>query len=216
VSVRAVSPSGQEFVLPLACGDRLRFGARVDALSVINGTSAIVEGIDPREDGHARIVARVGDRKIGFDTSEVVDRRGRVRLAHDYAATIASSQGLTAESCTVLLEPTLDRNEFYVAASRSRGQTRFVVDEKAIDLIARSERRLNEDPRPSTREEREAALLRRLSRERVKTSSLEEARELTPVEVASRGRIERQEERPLGSDEGGRRREWRRELGHEL
>ena len=209
VSVRAVSPSGQAFVLPLAAGDRLRFGARVDALNVVNGTSAIVERIEPRAGGHAHVEARVGDRRVVFDTSEVVDRMGRVRLAHDSAATIASSQGLTAETCTVLLEPTLDRNEFLVAASRSRGQTRFVLDENAIDLIARSERRRNEAGGPVTCEERETVLLRRLSRERVKTSSLDDARETTPDESDAKGRIQWRQKKSLEP-------ERHRELGHEL
>lgn len=216
VDVKVVSPSGQAFVLPLAAGDRLRFGARVDALSVINGTSAIVETVELRDGGHARIVASVGDERIAFDTTEVVDRKGRVRLAHDYAATIASSQGLTAETCTALLEPTLDRNEFYVAASRSRGQTRFVLDENAIGLIARSERRLSESREPPTREERDAALLRRLSRERVKTSSLAETREAKPDEKSPQAQPERQEETPRPAEERGRGRERRRELDHEL
>jgi hypothetical protein len=74
--------------IPLAGGDRLRFGARVDALNVVNGTSAIVDRIEPRTGGRAHVEARVGDRRIAFDTFEVVDRMGRVRLAHDAAALV--------------------------------------------------------------------------------------------------------------------------------
>ena len=216
VDVKAVSPTGQVFVLPLATGDRLRFGARVDALGVINGTSAIVEMVETRGGGHARIVARVGEARIAFDTTEVVDRRGRVRLAHDLAATIASSQGLTAETCTTLLEPALDRNEFFVAASRSRGQTRFILDENAIGLIARSERRLNESREPPTREERDAALLRRLSRERVKTSSLDDPREPKLDEKSPQRELEQQKERPHVAKDRGRGRARGRELDYEL
>jgi conjugative relaxase-like TrwC/TraI family protein len=189
VEINVVSPSGLAFVLPLAVGDRLRFGVRVDALNVVNGASAVVEVIQARENGQADIIARIGDKTIAFDGAQIVDRKGRVRLAHDYAATIASSQGLTAETCTVLLEPTMDRNEFYVAASRSRGQTRFVLDEKAIDLIARSERRLSKSGEPTTREECDAALLRRLSRERVKTSTLDDRQDATPEKVQARAEI---------------------------
>jgi conjugative relaxase-like TrwC/TraI family protein len=201
VQIEAVSPSGQAFVLPIAIGDRLRFGVRVDALNVINGTSAVVEAIGAAAGGQSHIVARVAGRTIAFDTAEIIDRKGRVRLAHDYAATIASSQGLTADTCTVLLEPTMDRNEFYVAASRSRGETQFVVDENAIDLLARSERRLKDGGASTSREERVAVLLRRLSRERIKTSTLDESRD------AALDRSQAPNERILKS---GARRERRR------
>lgn len=172
VTIQAATPSGHAYALPLAPGDRLRFGTRVDRFGIVNGTTGVVESVEAEENGHAQLQARIGDRCITFSTRDVVDRRGHVRLAHDYATTVFSSQGLTAESCTVLVEPSFDRHDIYVAASRSRGATHLLVDEGALDLLARSERRVDAAHGPITPQEREAALLRRLSRERVKDTTL--------------------------------------------
>lgn len=172
VIIEATTPSGQMFSLSLAKGDRLRFGMRVDRLGVVNGTPGVVETVVTENDGHARIQARVGEQEIRFSTREIVDRLGRIRLAHDYAATISSAQGLTAESCTVLVETSFDRHDVYVAASRSRGNTKLVVDEHALELIARADRRIDVRGMPASAEERESALLKRLSRERLKESTL--------------------------------------------
>ena len=172
VEVQAATPSGQVFALPLAVGDRLRFGTRVDALGVVNGTTGVIAAIETRGDGHARIQALIGEKVTTFDTRDFVDRCGQVRLAHDYASTVFSAQGLTVESCTVLVEPSFDRHDIYVAASRSRGATRLVVDEQALDLLARAERHFQDRRGPVTVEERQGALLKRLSRERIKETTL--------------------------------------------
>ncbi len=96
-----------------------------------------------------------------------------MRLAHDYAATVFSAQGLTSESCAVLVDPSFDRQDLYVAASRSRGRTRLVVDERGLDVIVRADRRLDGRGAPVGADERQAALLKRLSRERRKETTLE-------------------------------------------
>jgi hypothetical protein len=46
-------------------------------------------------------------------------------LEHAYAATIYQAQGATVDRAFVMADPTIDRQEFYVAASRSRGETYF-------------------------------------------------------------------------------------------
>ena len=199
MTVEAATPSGQPFALPLAIGDRLRFGTRVDRLGVINGTTGIVEAVKAELNGQAQLQARVGERSLTFSTREIVDRRGSVRLAHDYGATVSSAQGLTAESCTVLVEPSFDRHDLYVAASRSRGATHLVVDESTLDLLARGARRPDAPQGPTTSEEREAALLQRLSRERIKATALGFDR-AEPLQARSSAELKQTRPRELGHE----------------
>jgi ATP-dependent exoDNAse (exonuclease V) alpha subunit len=119
----ASSASGDPYVLRLAVGDRIRFGRRADLAGqrIINGTCATVESVEPEDRDHASITARIGRRRISFSTSAIADENGHTRLAHDYATTVYQSQGLTAESCTAVIDPRYDRNSLYVAASRARG-----------------------------------------------------------------------------------------------
>ena len=44
-------------------------------------------------------------------------------LEHAYAVTTYSAQGTTAEEAFVMVDPSMDKQEFYVAVSRSRGET---------------------------------------------------------------------------------------------
>ena len=75
---------------------------------------------------------------VGIDTRGRVcvdsDYLGRVNpkdgaaaLEHAYAATIYQAQGATVDRAFVMADPTMDRQEFYVAASRSREETYFYV-----------------------------------------------------------------------------------------
>jgi hypothetical protein len=50
---------------------------------------------------------------------------GAPALEHAYAVTIYQAQGATVDSAFVVADPSMDRQEFYVAASRSRGETYF-------------------------------------------------------------------------------------------
>jgi hypothetical protein len=46
-------------------------------------------------------------------------------LQHAYAVTTYSAQGSTVDRAYVMADPSMDKQEFYVAASRSRGETRL-------------------------------------------------------------------------------------------
>jgi conjugative relaxase-like TrwC/TraI family protein len=46
-------------------------------------------------------------------------------LQYAYAATTYQAQGATVDTAFVMADPSMDRQEFYVAASRSRGETMF-------------------------------------------------------------------------------------------
>ena len=50
---------------------------------------------------------------------------GALALQHAYAATTYQAQGATVDRAYVMADPSMDRQEFYVAASRSREETYF-------------------------------------------------------------------------------------------
>ena len=71
---------------------------------------------------------------VGIDTRERVcvdsDYLGRLRerdggpaIEHAYAATTYQAQGATVDTAFVMADPSMDRQEFYVATSRTREQT---------------------------------------------------------------------------------------------
>lgn len=202
VSVTASSASGDPYVLRLAVGDRIRFGRRADLAGhrIINGTCAKIEHIEPEGRDHASITARIGRRRISFSTTALADEHGHARLVHDYATTVYQAQGLTAESCTAVIDPRYDRNSLYVAASRARGPLSLVVDVAEIDSHVKATRPRETRQRDVTAEERRGLLLKLLSRESIKTSTIEPS-EFAKAEVAS---------------DRDRQRRKKRELSHEL
>jgi len=52
-------------------------------------------------------------------------RDGAAAIEHAYAATIYQAQGATLDSAFVMADPSMTREEFYVAASRTSGETFF-------------------------------------------------------------------------------------------
>ena len=174
IVVPAATPSGAAFDLKLAVGDKIRFGRRAAVgRGVINGTTAVIKRIGRTTAGQAEIVAKIDGDKVTFRTDAFRDAKGRVRIAHDYAQTVFSSQGLTAETCTVVAEPTFDRHDLYVGASRARGKTTLVVDRAAIDAHVRANRAVSQMHGEVTADERRAAMVSAWSRKRVKSTTIE-------------------------------------------
>jgi conjugative relaxase-like TrwC/TraI family protein len=201
VSVTASSASGDPFILRLAVGDRIRFGRRADLNGnrIINGTCAKIEHIEPEGREHANITARIGRRRISFSTAAVADGSGHARLAHDYATTVYQAQGLTAESCTAVVDPRYDRNSLYVAASRARGPLSLVIDVAEVDAHVKAARSQETRQNDVTAEERRALLLKLLSRESIKTSTIEPTA-FSKAEVASVRDRQRRKKRELSHE----------------
>ena len=174
-AVDAVTPSGRAYRLSLARGDRIRFGIRGDISDhrVINGTIGTISDIVAEEDGHALIAADVYGRELLFSSREIVDDRGRVRLATDYASTIWSSQGLTSHSTTIVTDAAFDRRDIYVALSRAKQQSTLCVDSRALNFAIRAETGFDRFADEITVEERREHLVRQMSRWRTKTSTLD-------------------------------------------
>jgi conjugative relaxase-like TrwC/TraI family protein len=65
-------------------------------------------------------------RRVGVDSvflGRVNPRDGAPAIEHAYAATIYQAQGSTLDSAFVMADPSMTQQEFYVATSRSRGET---------------------------------------------------------------------------------------------
>jgi len=65
-------------------------------------------------------------RQVGVDSvylGRLRERDGGPAIEHAYAATTYQAQGATVDRAYVMADPSMDRQEFYVAASRSREET---------------------------------------------------------------------------------------------
>ena len=88
-------------------------------------------------DAEARTVALDGidtARRVCVDAvflERVNESDGSPALQHAYAATTYQAQGATVDTAFVMADPSMDRQEFYVAASRSRGETHFYATPEA-------------------------------------------------------------------------------------
>lgn len=178
IQFQATTPSGHVTDITFAAGDHIRFLTRNDALRVINGTTGTVVRVTEHTNQHGttqRIVAEVEGRRIVFDPRDLADEKGRARLGWAYASTIYGCQGLTVDHAAVLLNPSFDRHDIYVAASRARHSTALVSDKKAIDQhiqLTRSPAKNNFHATLSEHERR-AWLAERLARSNVKESTLD-------------------------------------------
>jgi conjugative relaxase-like TrwC/TraI family protein len=83
--------------------------AEVDA----NSGRLVLDGIDT--------ASRVGVDSVFLE--RVNPRDGAPAIEHAYAATIYQAQGATLDSAFVMADPSMTREEFYVATSRTRGET---------------------------------------------------------------------------------------------
>nr|WP_249799222.1 MULTISPECIES: AAA family ATPase [unclassified Bradyrhizobium] len=166
--------SGRGFHLSLAVGDRIRFGIRQDKIGrgVINGTVGTIEAVEQEADGHLIVTATIDGNETSFSTRLLADKTGRPRLGHNLAVTAYSSQGLTAETATVVLDTGYDRHTAYVAMSRARGTVKIVYDADLAASQIAAERTFDAPAQPSSAEERLAFIATRISRANIKTSTL--------------------------------------------
>jgi conjugative relaxase-like TrwC/TraI family protein len=140
----AVNASGQEVNLALAQGDSVRFLTRatIDSGQIVNGTEGRIEAI--HRGSRVELTVATRDGLLRFSPDEIADDKGRVQIAHAYASTIYLAQGMTVDRAIVWLTPGMDRHDIYVASSRSRVRTQFVIDRKALETSLKSSLPLNE------------------------------------------------------------------------
>jgi conjugative relaxase-like TrwC/TraI family protein len=170
---------------------------RIEALDV-DGRRLLMVGIDTKR----RVEVDPGylDRENPADGAPAIER--------GYAATIYQAQGATLDSAYVMADPSMDRQEFYVAASRTRGKTFFyATPEVRLDRVefapaAREEAGLEHIARAAERDGAQAAAHDAALRERLGRLSTPELHDLRR-ELASEAGAERADERHR--DELGRR-----------
>lgn len=167
----AADASGNDHTLPIAVGEHLIALRRNDRLGVVNGTPLIVEGVNVDPAGAITVTARRGHDIISFTPDDFADAKGRVRLANGLVSTIFRGQGTTVDQAFILLNDRYDRHDAYCCTSRSRDTTRLYCARKAIDAAIRAETGEYGDSIDDTA--RIDHLAHRLSRERVKTTTLD-------------------------------------------
>jgi conjugative relaxase-like TrwC/TraI family protein len=116
-----------ELMLPggaFAVGDHVVLRRNDRRLRVANGERGVVAAVDPAA---AAIEVRVGDRRVRLD-GDYLERgggRGGPALAHGYAITGHSAQGLTCDRAFVLVTSEASREWCYTALSRGRHENRL-------------------------------------------------------------------------------------------
>jgi len=79
--------------LSIAPGERIRFGRKDEKLGLVNGTRAVVDGLD----GHKLHVTLESEIEAQGGRKLEVDLRSYSTLAHDYASTVHKAQGQGCE-----------------------------------------------------------------------------------------------------------------------
>lgn len=129
--LRAEGRLGAEELLiggqPFAVGDEVITRVNDQRAQVYNRERWVIEAVEV-ESGRLRLAGIDTDRQVGVDPGylgRVNPSDGAPALEHAYATTIYQAQGSTVDRAFVMADPSLDRQEFYVAASRSREETFF-------------------------------------------------------------------------------------------
>ena len=118
-----------------AVGDEVITRVNDQRAGVFNRERWRIEALDV-DDRRLVLAGTDTDRRVGVDPGylgRVNPADGAPAIEHGYAATIYQAQGTTLDSAFVMADPSMDRQEFYVAASRTRGETFFYATPE-VDL----------------------------------------------------------------------------------
>ncbi|WP_310621275.1 MobF family relaxase [Flexibacterium corallicola] len=131
--IKVASSSGRAAKLGISEGEHIRFTKRIDALGVINGTTTIISKVAQNRDGDLSAVVWLDNQPQRINLNQLVDEKGRIPIAHNYASTIYSAQGMTVDRAFVLADASFKRNEIYVAASRARIETQIILNKDTLE-----------------------------------------------------------------------------------
>lgn len=110
-----------------AAGDQVITRINDQRQNIYNRERWLVAEVD-RESGTVELVGIDTRGRVCVDSDylgRLRERDGGPALEHAYAATTYQAQGATVDRAYVAVDPSMDRQEFYVAASRSREETFF-------------------------------------------------------------------------------------------
>ncbi len=119
---------------PFAVGDEVITRVNDHRAGIYNRERWRVDAIDPA--GGVELVGVDADRRVTVGADYLGRENpsdGAPALQHAYAATTYQAQGSTVDRAYVMADPSMDRQELYVAASRSRGETFFYATPE-VDL----------------------------------------------------------------------------------
>ncbi len=155
VELRALDRSEKSVPLPLAVGDRLRFGETLAQHGIRNGHQAAVEAIGQDAVGQTLLTLAHQDGRrleVAWSSLSREPRFGRKpsppKIVHALAGTAYAAQGRTASAAVLYVARSTDAREVYVGLSRHRHDAQVVVEKDRLDAMCRQRQA---DPRlPAT------------------------------------------------------------------
>jgi conjugative relaxase-like TrwC/TraI family protein len=130
--------------LPLATGDKVRFGETLPQHRIRNGTRGNVEKCAPSTGGSIRVAIRLEDGRLienvwsGFAQQRRRHNAGIPKIVHSTAGSAYSAQGRTARATVHYIASAADARETYVALTRHRHDVRIVVERDRLDAVCRA------------------------------------------------------------------------------
>ncbi|ELJ8720566.1 MobF family relaxase [Vibrio cholerae] len=129
------SVSDKSLRFEFSTGDRVRLTKNDYRRGFSNGTLATITSLVQLADGSVEFVL-VSDegQTLRFSSKDYCDELGQLYLAHAYAVTIYSSQGITVDGDSfVLHNSSMDRSYAYVAGSRHKDNCRWFFNKSNIE-----------------------------------------------------------------------------------
>jgi hypothetical protein len=150
ITLPSVNRDGDKAPLPLAIGDRIRFGETLHQHTIRNGTRGWIEGYAKRSGGSVHLAIRLEDGRLiedawsGFAQKRRRRHAGIPKIVHAVAGSVYSVQGRTSLATVHHIASSTDAREIYVANTRHRHDLRIVAE---VDRLESSCRARQEDPR---------------------------------------------------------------------
>jgi len=150
VDLPSVDRDGDKTPLPLAIGDRIRFGETLHQHTIRNGTRGIIEGYAKCNGGSFHLAIRLEDGRLvedawsGFAQKRRRRHAGIPKVVHAVAGSVYSVQGRTSLATVHHIASATDARETYVSLTRHRRDVRIVVESERLESACRARQ---EDPR---------------------------------------------------------------------
>jgi ATP-dependent exoDNAse (exonuclease V) alpha subunit len=149
VILPSVDRDGDKTTLPVAIGDRLRFGETLNQHKIRNGTRGHIEGYTKAGGGSSRLAIRLEDDRLiedawsGFAQKRRRRHAGIPKIVHAVAGSVYSVQGRTSLATVHHIAGATDARETYVSLTRHRHDVRIVVECERLESACRARQ---EDP----------------------------------------------------------------------
>jgi hypothetical protein len=150
ITLPSVDRDGDKAPLPLAIGDRIRFGETLHQHTIRNGTRGRIEGYTKRSGGSFRLAIRLEDGRLiedawsGFAQKRRRRHAGFPKIVHAVAGSVYSAQGRTSLATVHYIASATEARETYVSLTRHRHDVRIVAESERLESACRARQ---EDPR---------------------------------------------------------------------